>query len=257
MPRPTPWRDGSGKCRSGSARSRPAPRRGSMGARWIIAASKCSPGDVPVPVFSFLGSPAEHPEQIVCHLTRTTLRTHDIIRGALHRSPMYNGGIEGVGSRYCPSVEDKVVRFADKSSHQVFIEPEGLGTAEVYPNGISTSLPFDVQLAFVRTIPGLENAHITRRPAVVKTVPRRPGAVHRYRAGASAPTSTHRAPPPHRRWRPRSVTPASRFARTPWRTQLSRTRSARRPRGPGSTRSPSRACGSRYRSVVDRRPNET
>lgn len=120
------------------------------------------PGDVPIPVFSFLGGPAEHPEQIVCHLTRTTERTHAIIRGALHRSPMYNGCIEGVGPRYCPSVEDKVVRFADKSSHQVFIEPEGLTTAEVYPNGISTSLPFDVQLAFVRTIPGLENAHITR-----------------------------------------------------------------------------------------------
>ncbi len=120
------------------------------------------PGDVPIPVFSFLGSPGEHPEQIVCHLTRTTERTHAIIRGALHRSPMYNGCIEGVGPRYCPSVEDKVVRFADKSSHQVFIEPEGLTTAEVYPNGISTSLPFDVQLAFVRTIPGLENAHITR-----------------------------------------------------------------------------------------------
>jgi tRNA uridine 5-carboxymethylaminomethyl modification enzyme len=120
------------------------------------------PGDVPVPVFSFLSSPAEYPEQIVCHLTRTTRRTHDIIRGALHRSPMYNGCIEGVGPRYCPSVEDKVVRFADKSSHQVFIEPEGLTTSEVYPNGISTSLPFDVQLAFVRTIPGLENAHITR-----------------------------------------------------------------------------------------------
>lgn len=120
------------------------------------------PGDVPVPVFSFLDDPAEHPEQIVCHLTRTTRRTHDIIRGALHRSPMYNGCIEGVGPRYCPSVEDKVVRFADKPSHQVFIEPEGLTTAEVYPNGLSTSLPFDVQLAFVRTIPGLENAHITR-----------------------------------------------------------------------------------------------
>ncbi len=120
------------------------------------------PGDVPVPVFSFLGSPAEHPEQVVCHLTRTTEHTHDIIRGALHRSPMYAGCIEGVGPRYCPSVEDKVVRFADKSSHQVFIEPEGLTAAEVYPNGISTSLPFDVQLAFVRTIPGLENAHITR-----------------------------------------------------------------------------------------------
>ncbi len=120
------------------------------------------PGDVPIPVFSFLGGPAEHPEQIVCHLTRTTERTHAIIRGALHRSPMYNGCIEGVGPRYCPSVEDKVVRFADKSSHQVFIEPEGLTTTEVYPNGISTSLPFDVQLAFVRTIPGLENAHITR-----------------------------------------------------------------------------------------------
>jgi tRNA uridine 5-carboxymethylaminomethyl modification enzyme len=120
------------------------------------------PGDVPVPVFSFLGKDSEHPRQVPCHLTRTSERTHELIRGALHRSPLYTGGIAGVGPRYCPSVEDKVVRFADKTSHQIFIEPEGLGTTEVYPNGISTSLPFDVQIAFVRTIPGLEEAHITR-----------------------------------------------------------------------------------------------
>ncbi|MBA3562454.1 MAG: tRNA uridine-5-carboxymethylaminomethyl(34) synthesis enzyme MnmG [Gammaproteobacteria bacterium] len=120
------------------------------------------PGDEPVPVFSFLGTAAEHPRQIDCHITATNERTHDIIRGALHRSPMYSGAIESVGPRYCPSVEDKIVRFADKQSHQVFVEPEGLSTHEVYPNGISTSLPFDVQHAFVRTIRGFERAHITR-----------------------------------------------------------------------------------------------
>ncbi|MFZ5593923.1 MAG: tRNA uridine-5-carboxymethylaminomethyl(34) synthesis enzyme MnmG [Pseudomonadota bacterium] len=120
------------------------------------------PGDDPAPVFSYLGSPAEHPRQAPCYITATNERTHDIIRGGLDRSPMYAGVIEGVGPRYCPSVEDKVVRFAGKSSHQIFVEPEGLTTHEVYPNGISTSLPFDVQYELVRSIRGLENAHITR-----------------------------------------------------------------------------------------------
>jgi tRNA uridine 5-carboxymethylaminomethyl modification enzyme len=119
-------------------------------------------GDVPAPVFSFMGSADLHPRQVPCHITHTNERTHDIIRGALHRSPMYSGRIEGVGPRYCPSVEDKVVRFADKTSHQIFIEPEGLNTTEVYPNGISTSLPFDVQYELVRSIQGFEHAHITR-----------------------------------------------------------------------------------------------
>jgi len=119
-------------------------------------------GDNPEPVFSFVGRRADHPRQVPCHLTRTTAATHDLIRSALDRSPMFTGVIEGVGPRYCPSVEDKIVRFGDKDSHQVFIEPEGLDSTELYPNGISTSLPFDVQQAFVRTIPGLENAHLTR-----------------------------------------------------------------------------------------------
>ncbi len=120
------------------------------------------PGDQPCPVFSYLGTVEQHPRQVSCWITHTNERTHAIIRAALHRSPMFSGLIEGVGPRYCPSVEDKVVRFADKTRHQVFIEPEGLETSEVYPNGISTSLPFDVQLALVRTIDGLESAHITR-----------------------------------------------------------------------------------------------
>ncbi|HHO59690.1 MAG TPA: tRNA uridine-5-carboxymethylaminomethyl(34) synthesis enzyme MnmG, partial [Thiotrichales bacterium] len=120
------------------------------------------PGDTPLPVFSFTGSVAEHPRQISCHITHTNERTHEIIREGLHRSPMYSGVIEGVGPRYCPSIEDKVVRFADKTSHQIFIEPEGLTTNEVYPNGISTSLPFDMQFEFVRSMKGFENAHITR-----------------------------------------------------------------------------------------------
>lgn len=120
------------------------------------------PGDDPAPVFSYLGSPAEHPRQVSCHIARTTERTHEIIRGGLSRSPLYSGVIEGVGPRYCPSIEDKIVRFADKSSHQIFIEPEGLTSAEVYPNGISTSLPFDVQEALVRSLPGFEQAHLTR-----------------------------------------------------------------------------------------------
>jgi tRNA uridine 5-carboxymethylaminomethyl modification enzyme len=120
------------------------------------------PGDTPTPVLSFIGGTNEHPRQIDCHITHTNERTHDLIRGGLDRSPMFSGAIEGTGPRYCPSVEDKVVRFADKSAHQIFIEPEGLDTHEVYPNGISTSLPFDVQFEFVRSIKGFENAHVTR-----------------------------------------------------------------------------------------------
>jgi tRNA uridine 5-carboxymethylaminomethyl modification enzyme len=120
------------------------------------------PGDIPLPVFSFTGKAEDHPQQISCHITHTNEKTHEIIRCGLHRSPMYSGVIEGTGPRYCPSIEDKVVRFADKLSHQIFIEPEGLSTNEVYPNGISTSLPFDMQLDFVRSMKGFENAHITR-----------------------------------------------------------------------------------------------
>ncbi|HEV2111344.1 MAG TPA: tRNA uridine-5-carboxymethylaminomethyl(34) synthesis enzyme MnmG, partial [Gammaproteobacteria bacterium] len=119
-------------------------------------------GDEPTPVFSFLGTREEHPRQVACHITHTNERTHDIIRAGLDRSPMYTGVIEGVGPRYCPSVEDKVMRFAAKTSHQIFIEPEGLDTHEVYPNGISTSLPFDVQYELVRSIKGFEQAHILR-----------------------------------------------------------------------------------------------
>ncbi len=123
---------------------------------------QAQPGDDPVPVFSYLGTRAEHPRQVPCHITHTTARTHEIIRANLHRSPMFTGAIEGAGPRYCPSIEDKVVRFADKESHQIFVEPEGLDTHEIYPNGISTSLPFDVQHDFVRSITGFENADITR-----------------------------------------------------------------------------------------------
>ena len=119
-------------------------------------------GDVPTPVFSYIGHHEQHPQQIVCHITHTNEQTHEIIRAAIDRSPMYNGNIESTGPRYCPSVEDKVMRFADKTSHQIFIEPEGLTTHEVYPNGISTSLPFDVQCQLVRSIKGFEKAHITR-----------------------------------------------------------------------------------------------
>jgi len=120
------------------------------------------PGDEPIPVFSFLGERSDHPEQVSCHITHTTEETHEIIRNALSESPLYTGAIEGVGPRYCPSIEDKVVRFADKNSHQIFVEQEGLRTDEVYPNGISTSLPSDTQLRFVRSIKGFENAHITQ-----------------------------------------------------------------------------------------------
>ncbi|EKE75960.1 tRNA uridine-5-carboxymethylaminomethyl(34) synthesis enzyme MnmG [Gallaecimonas xiamenensis] len=123
---------------------------------------EAQPGDDPTPTFSFIGSRTQHPTQIPCWITHTNENTHEVIRGNLDRSPMYAGVIEGIGPRYCPSIEDKVVRFADKQSHQIFLEPEGLTTHEVYPNGISTSLPFDVQLDIVHSIRGLENAHIVR-----------------------------------------------------------------------------------------------
>lgn len=123
---------------------------------------QAQPGDTPTPVFSFRGSVEDHPEQVDCFITHTNEQTHDYIRKNLDRSPMYSGEIEGVGPRYCPSIEDKIVRFADKTSHQIFVEPEGLSTHELYPNGISTSLPFDVQYELVRSIKGFENAHITR-----------------------------------------------------------------------------------------------
>jgi len=126
------------------------------------AAMQPQPGDEPRPVFSFLGRRDEHPPQVQCHITRTTAATHDIIRDSLHESPMYSGLIEGVGPRYCPSIEDKIVRFADRESHQIFVEPEGLETDEVYPNGISTSLPYATQLRFVRSIIGFGNARITQ-----------------------------------------------------------------------------------------------
>ncbi len=119
-------------------------------------------GDDPVPVFSFMGRREQHPRQIPCHITRTNSKTHDIIRSGLDRSPLYSGIIEGIGPRYCPSIEDKIVRFADRDTHQIFVEPEGLDTNEIYPNGISTSLPFDVQYEFVRSMPGFENAEIVR-----------------------------------------------------------------------------------------------
>lgn len=123
---------------------------------------QAQPGDTPTPVFSFLGKHSDHPIQIPCFITYTNEQTHQVIRDNLDRSPMYTGVIEGIGPRYCPSIEDKVMRFADKDKHQIFIEPEGLTTHELYPNGISTSLPFDVQLSIVRSIKGMENAYITR-----------------------------------------------------------------------------------------------
>jgi tRNA uridine 5-carboxymethylaminomethyl modification enzyme len=119
-------------------------------------------GDTPLPVFSYMGQSSDHPKQIPCYVTHTNERTHEIIRGGLDRSPMYTGVIEGIGPRYCPSIEDKIHRFADKNSHQIFVEPEGLNSIEMYPNGISTSLPFDIQMEFVRSIVGFENAHIIR-----------------------------------------------------------------------------------------------
>lgn len=123
---------------------------------------QAQPGDTPLPVFSFMGKVSDHPQQVNCYITHTNEKTHDIIRAGLDRSPMYTGVIEGIGPRYCPSIEDKIMRFADKATHQIFVEPEGLNSVEVYPNGISTSLPFDVQMNLVRSIKGFENAHIIR-----------------------------------------------------------------------------------------------
>jgi tRNA uridine 5-carboxymethylaminomethyl modification enzyme len=146
--------------RVGRLKTGTPPRLDGRSIDWAVLQEQ--PGDVPVPVFSFIGSIADHPRQVPCHITHTNAETHDIIRSGFERSPMFTGVIEGTGPRYCPSVEDKVNRFADKTSHQIFLEPEGLGTTEIYPNGISTSLPYDVQERFVRTIRGLENARIVR-----------------------------------------------------------------------------------------------
>ncbi len=146
--------------RTGRLKTGTPPRLDGRSIDW----SQCfeQPGDTPVPVFSFMGSAQDHPRQISCFITQTNEQTHDIIRSGFDRSPMFTGVIEGTGPRYCPSVEDKVNRFAGKISHQIFLEPEGLSTREVYPNGISTSLPYDIQERFVRSIKGLENARITR-----------------------------------------------------------------------------------------------
>ena len=181
-------------------------------------------------MFSYLGRESDHPAQLPCHITATTERTHEIIRAATDRSPMFTGKIEGVGPRYCPSVEDKVVRFADKTSHQIFIEPEGLNTHEVYPNGISTSLPYDVQFEFVRTIKGFENAHITRPgyaieydffdPRDLKPLARNQGArracISRARSTAPRVTKKRRrrdsSPASMPRAAPRARSPSSRSA---------------------------------------------
>ena len=146
--------------RTGRLKTGTPPRLDGRSIDWSQCAEQ--PGDTPVPVFSFLGHAAHHPRQVSCFITNTNERTHDIIRSGFDRSPIFTGVIEGTGPRYCPSVEDKVNRFADKLSHQIFLEPEGLSTREIYPNGISTSLPYDVQEQFVRSIQGLENARITR-----------------------------------------------------------------------------------------------
>jgi tRNA uridine 5-carboxymethylaminomethyl modification enzyme len=172
------------------------------------------PGDDPCPVFSYLGSWIEHPPQISCWITHTNERTHDLIRGGLDRSPMYTGVIEGVGPRYCPSIEDKIHRFADKNSHQIFLEPEGLQTHEFYPNGISTSLPFDIQLALVRSMKGLET-HTSPGPAMplnttflrsraISMIPCKPG---QSRACSSPARST--AQPVMKKRRRRACSPES------------------------------------------------
>ena len=133
-----------------------------MAGRSTFAALDVQPGDDPPPVFSFIGRREMHPRQLPCWITHTNARTHEIIRAGLDRSPLFTGVIKGVGPRYCPSIEDKVVRFAERESHQIYLEPEGLATQEIYPNGISTSLPFDVQLALVHSMKGCERAHILR-----------------------------------------------------------------------------------------------
>ena len=146
--------------RTGRLKTGTPPRLDGRTINWDVLLPQ--PGDTPTPVFSFMGSRAQHPQQVPCHITHTNEQTHQIIRSGFDRSPMFTGVIEGVGPRYCPSVEDKVNRFADKNSHQIFLEPEGLSTREIYPNGISTSLPYDIQERFVRSIKGLENARIVR-----------------------------------------------------------------------------------------------
>ncbi|MEY2680601.1 MAG: hypothetical protein RL661_832, partial [Pseudomonadota bacterium] len=146
--------------RVGRLKTGTPPRIDGRSLDWSVMTEQ--PGDAPIPVCSFLGDRSDHPQQISCYITRTNEQTHEIIRSGLDRSPMYAGIIEGVGPRYCPSIEDKVVRFADKDSHQIFVEPEGLNTREIYPNGLSTSLPFDVQYRAIRSIKGFERAHITR-----------------------------------------------------------------------------------------------
>ena len=146
--------------RIGRLKTGTPPRLDGRSIKWDILQEQ--PGDLPVPVFSFMGSAQQHPLQVSCFITQTNARTHDIIRSGFDRSPMYSGNIEGTGPRYCPSVEDKVSRFADRESHQIFLEPEGLSTREIYPNGISTSLPYDIQEQFVRSIRGLEEVCITR-----------------------------------------------------------------------------------------------
>jgi len=146
--------------RTGRLKTGTPPRLDGRTIDWSVLQPQ--PGDTPTPVFSFIGDAAQHPRQVDCHITHTNEATHEIIRSGFDRSPMFTGVIEGIGPRYCPSVEDKVNRFADKSSHQIFLEPEGLSTHEIYPNGISTSLPFDIQQRFVRSIKGLEHAQIVR-----------------------------------------------------------------------------------------------
>jgi tRNA uridine 5-carboxymethylaminomethyl modification enzyme len=169
---------------------------------------RASPETARSPVFSFLGERAMHPRQLSCWITHTNERTHDIIRSGLDRSPMFTGVIEGVGPRYCPSIEDKIHRFSGKASHQIFLEPEGLETHEFYPNGISTSLPFDVQLDLVHSIPGLENAHLLRpatRSSTTTSIPAassRPSRPRRYPAFSSPARSTAR---PGTRRRPRKA----------------------------------------------------
>ena len=173
------------------------------------------PGDTPTPVFSFLGSAAEHPRQVSCFITYTNERTHDLIRAGLDRSPMYTGVIEGVGPRYCPSIEDKIVRFADKDRHQIFVEPEGLDSDEIYPNGISTSLPFDVQLAAVRSIRATSSRRSKPARSRGFTLPAR----------STAPPATKRRP--RRGW---------------WPASTPRARCVNRSRGGRSAATPTSAC---------------
>jgi tRNA uridine 5-carboxymethylaminomethyl modification enzyme len=212
-------------CRQGRLKTGTPPRLDGKTIDFAVMEEQHS--DDPLPVFSFLGNAAQHPRQLPCWITSTNERTHDIIRSGLDRSPMYTGVIEGVGPRYCPSIEDKIHRFADKNSHNIFLEPEGLTTHEIYPNGISTSLPFDVQLALVRSMKGLENCHILR-----------PGYAIEY---------DYFDPPASRtRWRPRRSTGCS----SPARSTARRVRGSRRA-GPARRRQ-RRAAGAGQGGVVRR-----